>query len=258
MKLFKLFWFLIPTLFLAAAEDGGGGDNDPPAPPPAPPALLPPDLDAGIKALIEKHNNDMRSVIDKLYSENYSYREKIRDLKDQVKEAQTQTPGRNQAVISKDDAELLEQYKALGDIETLKKQQGELTTATEELGALRKRDTLREVAEAAGFKLPVLERLGADLEFEIKEVEKDGEKTKIAHVKNGDEITPLSDYAQANWADFLPSLKAEPQGQQQPPVTFPSQSPGKSTAPQSGVLEKFIKNAQEVRNAQPNPLVPQQ
>jgi hypothetical protein len=256
-----LFWFLFPLLSLSLADgDGGGGGQPPSTPPPAtPPAPNPdPGVAAGINNLIERYNSDMRAVIDKLYTENYSYRETIRDLKEQNDDLKSRIPKDSQAVLPKEDAQLLEQYKELGEPDAIKELQGELETTKEQLGALQKDQVLRDVAEAAGFKLPVLKRLGAELDYELREVEQDGEKQTVAYVKNGDgEAKPLADYAKDQWADFMPALTAEPQPPAQQGTRYPAQDAGSPT-PKGNVVDEFISGTNKARAEKPNPLVKQQ
>lgn len=247
----RLFWFLIPLLALY--------DNDPPTMPPAPPPPAPPNLPptppadpaAGVQALIARHNNDLMRVIDHLYSDNYNLREKNRTLKEQVKDLEGKTPKDGGVILSKAEADLLESYKAVGDVETVKTALGERDQLKGELGVLRKDGVLRDVAEAAGFKLPVLKTLAGDLQFEIKEIDQDGKKVRTAFVKNGDGEKPVADYAKEKWADFLPALTAQPP--QSGGTPFPSQSAGGPPSA-SSVLADFKKKSQEQRAAQPNPL----
>lgn len=230
-------------------------DDPPPAPPPAPavpPPTPPADPAAGVQALIARHNNDLMRVIDHLYGDNFSLREKNRTLKEQVKDLEGKTPKDGTVILSKAEADLLESYKALGEPDTLKTALSERDQVKGELGTLRKESVLRDVAEAAGFKLPVLKTLAGDLDFEIKEVEKDGKKVRTPFVKNGDSEKPLSDYAKEQWTDFLPALQAQPG---QPAGTpYPTQSAGGPTPP-PGVLADFKQKSQAARAAAPNPLM---
>lgn len=244
----RLFWFLIPLLALYEGEPGPPLPP-PPAPPPAPPA----DPQAGVQALIARHNNDLMRVIDHLYGDNYSLREKNRGLKEQVKDLEGRAPKEGAVVLTKAEADLLEAYKAVGEIEALKTLQGERDQYKGELGALRKESVLRDVAETAGFKLPVLKTLAGDLEFEIKEVERDGKKVRTPFVKSGDGEKAVADYAKEVWPDFLPALQSQPA---QTGTPYPTQSAGGPTPPPS-VLADFKQRSQAARAAAPNPLVKQ-
>jgi hypothetical protein len=200
-------------------------------------------------------------VIDHLYGDNFNLREKNRTIKEQVKDLEGKVPGQGSVVLGGDDAKALEAYKALGDLETLKTALGERDKFKGELGVLQREGVLRDVAEAAGFKLPVLKTLaGDDLSFEIKEVEKDGKKTRTAFVKNGPSTgsgqaegeKDIAEYAKEKWADFLPSLQAQPPAPAGTP--YPNQTSG-GPPPKSDVLSDFKKSSQDRRQAAPNPLV---
>jgi hypothetical protein len=250
----RIFGHGFPFVALYDADPAPPAPPPAPAPAPAPPAPPPaPDPAAGVQALIARHNNDLMRVIDHLYGDNFSLREKNRTLKDQVKDLEGKVPGQGSVVLGSDDAKALEAYKALGDLETLKTALGERDKFKGELGVLQREGVLRDVAEAAGFKLPVLKTLaGDDLSFEIKEVEKDGKKARTAFVKNGDGEKDIAEYAKEKWADFLPSLQAQPPAPAGTP--YPNQTSG-GPPPKSDVLSDFKKSSQDRRQAAPNPLV---
>lgn len=247
----RLFWFLIPLVSLSLDDLS----TTPPPPPPAPT----PDANAGIQALIARHNNDLMRVIDHLYGDNFGLREKNRELKAKNQELEGKVPGQGAVVLSADEAKLLETYKALGELELLKTALNERDQVKGELGVLRRDGILRDVAEAGGFKFGVLRTLsgntalnGGDLEFEIREVEDGGQKKRVPYVKNGTgEAKPLADYAKTAWADFLPALSQQPQ--QSAGTPYPAQNAG-SPPPQANVLTNFKKESQEARAAAPNPL----
>lgn len=134
---------------------------------------------------------------------NYKLREKNRTLRQERDDARGKVPGEDAAVLPKEDAALLESYRALGKPEDVKKALGEAQGATAELGKLRRADQLRAAADAAGFKASVLTALAADLDIQT-EPTKEGKP--LVYVVRGDEKIALADYAQKEWADFLPAL----------------------------------------------------
>lgn len=255
MGMSKLLWLLFPMLFMSFAEPApggtGSGDGDSAGNGGQAGGQSGSAPDQGVQALIARHNSDLMAVISTLYAENYSYRDKIRDLKGELKDAKAKLPGDGQSVLAKAEAELLEKYKALGEIDKLAQLQGEFENTRQVLGTLQKDGLLREVADVTGYKLPVLKTLGGSLDFEIKEVEKDGEKKQVAFVKNGTgDPTPVSDYAAKNWVDFLPALQTAtpPQG-----TRFPSQDSGGGGA-KGNILDDFLNKTKEARASLPNPL----
>lgn len=94
--------------------------------------------------------------------------------------------------ITQEELDLFNKYKELGDVDAV----------TSELSAkqqMERTNVINEVAQLSGYKPNVLAQLGQELTFEVKEGK--------AYV--GDKT--VEEYAQENWADFLPSLKAEEQ-----------------------------------------------
>lgn len=120
-------------------------------------------------------------------------------------------------------AQLLPAYEALGKPEDLKAAVGERDGLKAEVSGFKKDATLREVAEAYGWPFEAFKGLdelhrARNLQYELKEVEEDGQKVKRATVKwkDGDkeETKPLKEYAETEWKPFMPSLKQEAQEQQ--------------------------------------------
>lgn len=119
--------------------------------------------------------------------------------------------------ITEEELEKFNKYKELGEVDTI----------SQELQAkqqLEYESVLSEVADLSGFKPSVLSKLGEGLTFEVREGK--------AYV--GDKT--VEEYAQENWADFLPSLKAE---EQKNGVNFVKQ-PSKSLPNKSDVLTPTI------------------
>jgi len=165
---------------------------------------------------LNKMNGDAMAFATQLFDENYQYRTKIRGLEEQLTQIQAKAPAEGSVVLSREEAALFEAYKVLGKPEDVKKQLDENPTVVEENKKLKRRDILREVADVGigGSKLrfSVLEdRANASngIEFLVKEEGREKDKRKVAYVKDGDKETPLEQYAQKNWADYMPSLKAE-------------------------------------------------
>ena len=90
--------------------------------------------------------------------------------------------------ISQQDLDLFERYKQLGEPDTLE-------TSLAEKNQLERSTTLSAVANNKGYKVSVLEKLTEGLELTV-----DGENVMISG-------TPIEDYAQQNWGDFMPALQ---------------------------------------------------
>jgi hypothetical protein len=164
---------------------------------------------------LNKLNGDAMAFATQLFDENYRLREDKRQLNEQLTATQGRLPADGTLVLAPDDAKAYEAYKALGTPKELKDRVDAYPTLEDENKDLKLRDSLREVADVGigGSKLrfSVLEdrvkAAGGNIQFSVKEEGRD--KRKVAYVKEGDKETPLEQYAQKNWADYLPSLKAE-------------------------------------------------
>ena len=158
-------------------------------------------LQQAMDRLLARKDGDTSAVIKMLLSENHD----LRDTNRTLREKQVPEGG---VILAQSDAALWEKYKALGspdDLQTAK------TERDASKGELKKRDReqhLRDVAEVAGYKAKPLQRLatkdsGDPLEFEIETVEGEGKRVIVI---DGDKRTPISEYAEREWADWLPSL----------------------------------------------------
>jgi hypothetical protein len=187
-----------------------------------------------------------------LYHENARHRERIRQLEQQL-------PGEGAVVLTGDQAAAWQTYQGLGAPNDVQQRLTAAEQAQNELAGLRRAEQIRGVAEAAGYRPTVLERLAEGLEFEVREEQRDGQTARVPYVVSGEgqqqQATPLADYAQQHWADFLPALRAEQQ--QQPPqgggVTYPRQQGGGGQPKGNGVAE-LAQTYQKVRDERPNPL----
>ena len=191
-----------------------------------------PDLTKAVEGLLARHG-DATAALRVLLGENYSHRDEIRALRGRL-------PAEGAIVLAGDDAKHWSAYRQLGTPADVRKAIEEGKTSATALGSLRKAETDRAAAEVAGFRSSVLATLAKDLELEVvEEKSKDGKAvTKVARVKGeGDTRTPLAEYAQQHWKDFLPSLKSEPErrapgsptGRIERPV--PSSGAGQGNAP---------------------------
>lgn len=153
--------------------------------------------------MIAKYGSAEGAVLT-LMGENYKAREELRDLKARL-------PKDGSVVLEGDDARHWSTYRQFGTPGDLKKALDAGKQHEAEAAGFRKAETVRSAAEVLGFKPGVLATLARDLEIEIGEDRgKDGKPVRTAVVKgDGESRTPLAEYAEAHWADFLPSLRAE-------------------------------------------------
>lgn len=145
--------------------------------------------------LLEKHAE--------VLNDNATLRGQRRTLRAEIATLQAKQPAEGTVILTADDAAVLETYRTLGAPDALKKQIEESATSVAELAKLRKAETVRAAAEAAGFKPSVLTTLIGDLDLQMKPG-KEGKALAIV-VTDGKEVA-LVDYAKEHWGDFLPAL----------------------------------------------------
>lgn len=139
----------------------------------------------------------------------------------------TQLPPEGSVVLRGAEKDRWEAYSALGKPDDLKAALADRDTLTAEKAQRDRRDSIRAAAEVVGYKASVLERLTPDgVAYEVRETEQNGQTVKVAVAKDAEgKETPLSDYAAANFADFLPALTTQsaPTEPARPAVTLPRQ-----------------------------------
>jgi hypothetical protein len=201
---------------------------------------------------LERFNNDAMLMANELYRENFRERESNRRLRDQVTELQGRIPAEGAHVLSADEAKLWTAYQAMGQPTELQQRIEQGQTAIQERDGLRRDTTIRQAADAAGYKPSVLARLAGDVALSVREA--DGKQEALVTVE-GQQPVPLTEYAQQHWADFLPALTAQSQGQQQQTgVPFVPQT-GNGTPPKpQDMVAAFLQQAQAQRDSASNPL----
>jgi hypothetical protein len=264
-KMFRLLLGLLGLLWLVLTTDNGGGGNggegggggagsqnqnqNPPQPQGGGQ-----DWQQSLSNLIRREGG-ADATAQLLFQENREHRQRIRQLEQQL-------PGEGAVVLTGDQAAAWQAYQGLGAPTDVQQRLTAAEQAQNELAGLRRAEQIRGVAEAAGYRPTVLERLAEGLEFEVREEQRDGQTARVPYVvargEQGEQRTPLVEYAQAHWVDFMPALRAEQAaGQQQLPtqggVTYPPQQGGGRPAPGDPV-RAFIQQSNERREQAANPL----
>lgn len=200
--------------------------------------------EAAFQRLLDRYKNDGIALAEKLFAENFTYREEQRQLKQQVSELTAKVPAADATLLTGDDLTAWNTYKALGKPDEIKQGLDERTSLQGKLSAQERDALLRTVAETAGYKASVLANLdrvakaeGKTLGFELRDTIVDGKTVKVAYVKDGDKDSPLTDYAATNWADFMPSLTTQIAQQQVSGTRYVTQHAGSSTQKQQTVAD---------------------
>lgn len=251
--------------------------DDPPKDPPKSPTE--PDLSDfseeavnTARTLMKRHGHPLRALAT-LATENHGYRERHREDKTALEEAQGKLPKDGSVSIPKGEYETFKAYQDLGAVDDLKKLKDEVPTlrqfkADAETGRVQdqaagilrwKPEVLADLAKAKGFTIEVrTEKVKAEGAAEAVDtpvpyvvLQGDGGKKKEA---------PLAKYAETELASYLPALVAtEGDGQQRTGTAWPATpSTTKLPAGQGGAVDKHLQKKAEQGKARAahNPLVP--
>jgi hypothetical protein len=137
------------------------------------------------------------------------------DLDDALDAGKTSSVPRGHVVMPKADAETLEKLKPLGTVEEITAKVAEYKTLKEDSEKRQREDRLTLVGKELGFDNVEAFKLLADLpEFDVRE--KDGKKSVVALVKDGDKVVerPAMEFLESSprHAPLLPALKTATQG----------------------------------------------
>ena len=224
-----------------------------PNPNPAPPA----DPTAAFQRLLDKYANDGIKLAAQLFDENFHYRGQIRELKEKA-------PKDGSVVLTGDDAKAWESFKALNmkaeDIKTAVEKVGTLEKENKELASM---ENLREIAElgleGSNLKLSVLKDQLAkfpDAAISFKtEKNADGKEVKVAYIKKTekDSETTFEEFAKADLADYLPSLKVSNEASQRQPYTPGNEHDPKASGGSVSVFDRIREDA-KARNEASKPV----
>jgi len=189
---------------LFRTEPEGEGETKTPSNPPSRPKGSP-----NVQGFIAgKAGGDPIMAVSILLGERFQQRQRIRSLEADLATAGKIAPKEGQRVLSKEEAEELEAYRALG-------KPGEVKTKVDELqGKLSKIEQDQQVGaamEAVGYKNPTILNdlvVARGLKLELREETKDGKQVKIPYVKAGDkDSVPLTQYVESEAKDYLVPLK---------------------------------------------------
>lgn len=233
-----------------------------------------------IQTLLNRFEGDWEAVARHLHGEaetreqeNFQYRQQRRELRRQVETLEGEVEdledrleragdGDDDVTLTDEEIEAWQQYRDLGTPEEIQAAIDEAETAREELAGLRRESMLRSVADAHGYDFDVLSDLAGDLDLDVREVEDDeGETRTAAFVLTGEESEDeedvrLDEYAEQEWAKYLPVLEQETQTETDTGGTrYPGQQGGTSKESAGSLVETHIERTQERGKAAGNPLL---
>lgn len=208
----------------SASPDAGAGND------------TPDNVAAGLRNLLQKHNNDAMALAAALFDEKYQDRERHRGVVDKLQKEidalKERVPSDGAIVLSSDQAATWAAYQSMGTPDSLAVTTRKVEELQGELHTLRKAQVIREVASATGWSLPALEDLDktnpTPLEYEIRKAD-DGTQSVV--VKVGDQEKLLQEYIAAERPALLPALTAgQGAGRQQSPWPTQIGGPGANGA----------------------------
>jgi hypothetical protein len=169
------------------------------------------DIREALESLLKEHDGDRNSALRVLIQENQG-------LHGLLSDAEARLPADGSVVLTGDEAKAWRSYREIGEPADLRKALAERDQYRGEAGTLRKGQVVRDAATLGGYKPSVLARLAEQVDLAIVERKDKAGKPEMVPVvrepgpKEGETVeTPLSEYAESRWADFLPSLRAEPE-----------------------------------------------
>jgi hypothetical protein len=169
------------------------------------------------ESLVERdHGGNYESAAWALYNDNFKVRRRAGSAEQERDDLQSRVAPEGAIILTGNDATEYRAYKELNRTPAdIKKDLERVGTLETEASERRKDDAVRSAAEKAGYKFKVLNRLGRDLEYVIREETEgegnDAKKVDRVYVKQGDKEVRLDTYAKTEWEDMLPALVASTQ-----------------------------------------------
>lgn len=157
--------------------------------------------------------------------------QKVIDLESDNRKLRDKATPEGSVVLTKADAERWSQYVKFGKPDEIASLLDTAQGVQEELKTLKRKGKMREIADTYNLKSTVFEKLGSNLEFDVRDVDVEGNVKRTAFVMVNDQEIPLEQYIESEWKDFAPSLFTQQKQEQAPEQksvtrpTFPAQKP---------------------------------
>lgn len=191
-----------------APLEGGGTSNPIPV---AAPASQAADPTLGYQAALKKHGDDASAFARTTYADNERLRAELAAVNARL-------PKDGSIVLSGDDASHWTELAKLGKPDVVRASLEAGSAAIVRVSAFERTELMGQAAEPYKFNPKVLEGLARDgLRIEMRDGNIGGKAARVADVitvvkdAKGHDVetkTPLDVYAVANWAEFMPALKA--------------------------------------------------
>lgn len=226
-----------------------------------------------VASLVSRHGS-AETALGVLAGENRDYRKRHRGDQETIQSLRNKLPKEGGVVLTPEQAADYAAYTAMGKPSEVKAKVDKVATLEGELTVAKRKELIREVGAAVGYKPSVLEdRVNADgLHVELKDEQVDDGKggkvsQKVAYVRKAADanaqLESLTVYAERSWVDYLPSLKAEAaagnrggnSGGPAGGVRLPATTTANKDNAVGGLLQKKIAQQQAAANVH-NPLLP--
>lgn len=191
--MFRLWLTLFPLLSLLRFMASDGDDDT------TPDTTVDRDADRASQLAAKHDALKLALMVIKREGENARYRDEIRTLKER-------TLPDGAAVLQGDDLTRWTRYQELGTPDDLQTRLAERDTLADRLAAHDRAATVRKVAELTGWKADVLADVGANVAYEIREIDEQGQKVEKAFVKK-DEGDPVP--VEQHFQKLLPALQQD-------------------------------------------------
>lgn len=235
---------------------GGGGSREKP-------------VSEVVRSLVARHG-DANVALGVLAGENRDYRARHRRDKETIDQLQGKLPKEGSVVLTPEQAQEWTAFQALGKAAEVKDKLDKATNLEAQVQDYQRAEVFRAASEAVGYNTTVLaERVKADgLHVEMRDAQVDDGKggkvaKKLPHVRKADkadeQLVPLTEYADKNWAVWMPSLKVANGKPAGGGVTLPGHTTtatdGAGGQGATGVLSAAVSRRKAAAD-KPNPLAP--
>jgi hypothetical protein len=240
-----------------------------------------------VKAYLARHGGNAEAAVTELLTDNQRYRDRLRTIENaetpykpdaRVQELERENerlegeldrvaalvPAQGSVVLTAADAQLFNEYKALGKVEDLKKTSTELPALRDRIAAQERVTEATKAAELLGWNAAATVGLVGDKGLVVLFVDgKDaaGKDAKIPHVRPANDekaaTKPLADWQKENAAYMTAALTAKGTTTSQNNGTpFTPQASGTTPPAPANPVDAFIAEQAKARSAAPNPLFP--
>lgn len=141
-----------------------------------------------------------------LLSEKSTATAKVKELEADIEASKDKHLQRGQVAVAKADAELIDKYKPLGTPDELTAMKTEHGTLKSDLDKRKRQDAHTVAAKELGYNVDAFLKLPDMPELEVRE--KDGKKSVVAKVKDGENTVEkdAKEFIEANYAALMPAL----------------------------------------------------